>query len=411
MGNSSTSGFDLGERVECADNKHWAINLGSRKDGEKEPVTIMSFNKKQFADKLAPAQRCIQKSKTLKHPFIVAYVESAEYDDSLVLVTEQCKPLDAWLVEHAARAATDAAFSQELVWGFRCVLEALHFLHSNGLVHGYLGLHAVFVTKGGDMKVGALDLAANMTAEDDFAFLRTYAHLLGRPYLAPERADLARGNALKGGGKAAAGSEADIFALAHCIQAAFNKANLEVPPALAKYFSRMMSPDAVKRPTASQLLKVPVFNSDDIKLLVSLGELAGLKPANESLGTLKELSTKVDAIPTTICVHKILPSVARALQMACTDFANRDARELCRTSIQLSLDLLAQLAVRAKVDEDSFASKCLPAVLQLWSMTDRAVRTALLGSLKQLITLTPASAVNKSIFDQMLAGFADSNAK
>lgn len=414
MGNSTSGGFEIGDKIDYNDNKHWALNLGTRKEGDKEIVTIFSFQKKQFQDKLAPAQRCIQKSKTLKHPFIVSFIESAEYEESLVLVTEQCLPLEAWLIENAPRKATDAAFGQELLWGFRCILDALQFLHSNGLTHGYLGLHAIFVTKGGDMKLGALDLVSNLSNEDDFVFLKTYAHFLNKPFLAPERQDLCRsgeGGKTKSTGKTAAGAEADIFALAHCIQTTFNKADVEVPNSLAKYFSRMMITDTTKRPSASQLIKCPIFNSDDIKLLISLGELAGLKPANETLEILSQLSSNVENIPKPICLYKILPSLARALLTASTDFANRDARESCRQSIQLSLNLLSQLSARGKIDEEHFTAKCLPGVLQLWTMTDRAVRTALLGTLKQIMPLIPASAVNKCIFDQLLAGFADSNAK
>ena len=43
-------------------------------------------------------------------------------------------------------------------------------------------------------------------------------------------------------------------------------------------------------------------------------------------------------------------------------------------------------------------------------MTDRAVRTSLLRSLKSLLTVIESTYVSKHIFDPMLAGFADSNA-
>jgi hypothetical protein len=44
-------------------------------------------------------------------------------------------------------------------------------------------------------------------------------------------------------------------------------------------------------------------------------------------------------------------------------------------------------------------------------MTDRTIRTALLSTLKHLADLFPAAMINKSVFDNMLAGFSDSNAK
>ena len=39
------------------------------------------------------------------------------------------------------------------------------------------------------------------------------------------------------------------------------------------------------------------------------------------------------------------------------------------------------------------------------------IKNALLASLKQLAPLIPNAVVNKSIFDQLVAGFSDSNAK
>jgi hypothetical protein len=73
--------------------------------------------------------------------------------------------------------------------------------------------------------------------------------------------------------------------------------------------------------------------------------------------------------------------------------------------------MLSRLAENEKIDEEHYSKQCLPAVLALWTMTDRTIRTALLGSLKNLVALTPADMVNKSMFDPLLAGFADSNAK
>ena len=77
----------------------------------------------------------------------------------------------------------------------------------------------------------------------------------------------------------------------------------------------------------------------------------------------------------------------------------------------MCLNLLATLAQNNKIDEEFYGKQCLGSVLVLWTMTDRTIRTALLGSLKSLVALTPADLVNKSIFDPLLAGFADSNAK
>ena len=144
--------------------------------------------------------------------------------------------------------------------------------------------------------------------------------------------------------------------------------------------------------------------------MLSLDDLA-LKPPNESLEILKNISLKTSGIPKFVCIHKILPSVSRALQIAKNDFSIRDSRESCRQIIQVSLSLLSKLADNNKLDEASFGSKCLTVTIELWSMSDRSIRTALLQSCKNLVPFIPKEIVNKSIFDPMLAGFADSNAK
>ena len=75
------------------------------------------------------------------------------------------------------------------------------------------------------------------------------------------------------------------------------------------------------------------------------------------------------------------------------------------------MSILSRLADHKKIEEEHYCKQCVSSVLSLWTMTDRTIRTALLGSLKSMVVLTPADMVNKSIFDPLLAGFADSNAK
>jgi hypothetical protein len=75
------------------------------------------------------------------------------------------------------------------------------------------------------------------------------------------------------------------------------------------------------------------------------------------------------------------------------------------------MSFLSRMAQTGRLDEAVFNASCVPVIASLWTMTDRTVRTALLNSLKPLSPLIPAPIVNKSIFDQLVAGFSDSNAK
>jgi hypothetical protein len=49
------------------------------------------------------SQKNIQKLRTLRHPFVVTYVDSIELDEASVLVTESCRPLETWLKEYRSR--------------------------------------------------------------------------------------------------------------------------------------------------------------------------------------------------------------------------------------------------------------------------------------------------------------------
>jgi len=80
-------------------------------------------------------------------------------------------------------------------------------------------------------------------------------------------------------------------------------------------------------------------------------------------------------------------------------------------SIQVSVNLLSKLASLSKIDPVVFRASWVPILVQLWGMSDRTVRTVMLQSLKALVPFVPEAIVNKSIFDNVLAGFADSNAK
>lgn len=79
--------------------------------------------------------------------------------------------------------------------------------------------------------------------------------------------------------------------------------------------------------------------------------------------------------------------------------------------MQVSITLLSTMAALGKLDEAIFRRSCVPIIVQLWPMTDRTVRTVLLQSLKNLAELIPGAVVNKAVFDNIVAGFSDSNAK
>ena len=188
MGNSAgglSVAYDIGSEpvpyggADC----HWTMLEGRKKNDSPSnsdsvhnisssavdaEVTIFRFDKRVQKGRLPVGMRSWQKMRTLKHPHVLCFIDGADLDDSIMVVTERCKPLDTWLAERErqldessprGKSKEDVEESktmlvQELMWGFRCVVEALTFLHTVGQYsHGYLSPHALFVTRSGDWRV------------------------------------------------------------------------------------------------------------------------------------------------------------------------------------------------------------------------------------------------------------------
>ncbi|CAN0170105.1 unnamed protein product, partial [Discosporangium mesarthrocarpum] len=56
---------------------------------------------------------------------------------------------------------------EQVAWGLRCLCRALKFLHEDCKVaHCNLSLDSIFVTSGGDWKLGGLDLVSPLDGSD-----------------------------------------------------------------------------------------------------------------------------------------------------------------------------------------------------------------------------------------------------
>lgn len=222
---------------------------------------------------------------------------------------------------------------QEVIWGFRCIILALQFMHVNGcMIHGNLGLHAIFVMPGGDWKLGGLELACNMTLSEDVDYFVKFQHILNKPYASPERQTLKMGATTQNDAVLKAQNPPyyiDVYSLGQCIQTVFNSLDLDMPSNLSKYLTLMVHAEIKKRPSAAKLAQSVVFNSDYIKLLESINDLS-LKSPKEAVEVIGQLEPKIVELSKAMCAYKILPNVCRTLQMAINDFPNRDAREACR---------------------------------------------------------------------------------
>jgi SCY1-like protein 1 len=92
---------------------------------------------------------------------VLGFLESTEVEDSFLMVTEHAVPIGMWL--KTVTGESDAN-DLEVIWGLKCVFEALHFLHSKCFIaHCNINTLSCFYTKNGDWKLGLFDLACKFS--------------------------------------------------------------------------------------------------------------------------------------------------------------------------------------------------------------------------------------------------------
>ena len=90
------------------------------------------------------------------------HLEGVETEKELFIVTETVAPLQDWIKQARASNST-AQYEAALAWGLRCICGALDFLNNDcKLIHGFVCSESIFVTPGGDWKLGRLDLVPSM---------------------------------------------------------------------------------------------------------------------------------------------------------------------------------------------------------------------------------------------------------
>lgn len=359
-------------------------------------MSIFRFVKAGRNDRLPLAQKAVQKLRTIRfddyylsfalilyyvlrifmnrrHPNVLTYMDSLDSDEALLLVTEQCTPLQQWLQEVNSNPATSKQnLVYELTWGNMCflilvsrmltrfvsigfkgILKALDFLHSNcSLIHGNVGPHSIFITQNGDWKLGAFELACNVNNTDEVDYFCNNHNILETSLQPPERVGLRPGDS--GRIDTALKSKVppyylDVFSFGRSVERVFEDTSTDLTGSLSKYVATTVSSDMKKRPQAAKLLQAAVFNSDYIKILENVQEFS-IKGQKEILESIKELDPLLPQMTVPICSHKVLPSVCKALQIAVNDFQNRDAREGCRqVSLVFHVDSLVLLFTNSAV--------------------------------------------------------------
>lgn len=381
--------YEIKEPVVTYDGKSlWKLHNGNKKI-DRSPVSIFAFDPKKNANQLAIFNNCFKRSKIIRHPNVLTFIDGLEIDASSnvgYIVTEEMIPLE--------EALNDAkTYPGSISWGLYSIIKALSFINNNNnLVHGNITMSSVFVNKAGDWKLGGLDLVG--PPNDATAAFRVHKDLVGSQYKSPEY-NKANWSAIEEGPVYAL----DIWSLACLIYEIYNgkltktedlKKVGNIPKEMLPMYQSMLSSNPSARPNPQKLLESNYFNNNYVETCQFLENIT-LKEAYEKEKFFKKLNSSSDEFPAAVCKYKILPHLVNAL-----DFGSAN-----------STVLGPLLKIGKHLSAEEYAAQVTPSVIKWFATNDRALRMNLLQNLDQFIDhLTPAM-VSDQIFPHVATGFTD----
>lgn len=225
---------------------------------------------------LEGAEREAKLLSKLKHPNIVAYIESFRSSDNFLnIVMAYCEGGDLYTKLKELKQKQNSLTETQIVEWFIQITMALQYMHDRSILHRDLKTQNIFLTKNGIVKVGDLGIAKVLESGNDLA-----TTIIGTPYyMSPEIFS-----------HVPYGQKSDIWALGCCafemvtLQHAFNAKDMNSLmlkiirgqlPRMSRQYSEtltnlirsMLSKNPDDRPTAKEILQNSFIKQNIMQLL------------------------------------------------------------------------------------------------------------------------------------------------
>ncbi|RMX66668.1 hypothetical protein DD238_006606 [Peronospora effusa] len=406
-GNVAASGA-AGESVVFEGLSDFVLHSGKSKQDPSHAVSI--FKSRQPAGQLT--QNALRRIKTLRHPNILAYLDGTEVPNNgpVIIVTEHVMPLADFLMTLRMEYGVHSSeFSMCVSWGLRSILMALQFVNVDcKLIHGRLAPQSIFVTKGGDWKLGGFELTAEITSDGPSYMYTAFQQYADTSYKSPEcqRCDW----------KAVATGPPygiDIWAFACLMYYVFNDGHFRssdvssaanIPPTIRTQYRKAIDDKAARRPSPRKMLNCSYFDTAFIKRMNFLENLA-VKESDEKAAFYKELCANLEMLPRCFGVHKILPALKQVVEFGAAPGAKNGLVKLDPSASHM---LPAMVQIGSSLSAEEFKAEVLPIIIKLFSCNDRAVRVQLLQMMEKFAVHFDEKLVNSLVvFDNLCSGFTD----
>ncbi|XP_072166845.1 N-terminal kinase-like protein [Diadema setosum] len=382
--------FEIGEKIEGLEDKTiWSLHQGKKK-ANGQVVSIFILDIKSHSESVVQGAKSAHKRlKTLRHPNVLLYVDGLETENVIYMVTEEVTPLEQYL-------KTKSPTEQTISWGLHQIVKGLSFLHNDcKLKHNNVNLSCVFVSPGGEWKLGVVDYIT--PAEGEGSAIPDKGMRSLEKYNPPEMTD-ARTR------KKTCPWAADMWGLGCLIWEVFNgplprtsslKALGKIPKSLVPNYCELVGANPLSRPNPAKFIescRSPggfLKNSFvDTNLFLEEIQIKDQAEKNEFLGGLSNI---ISDFPEEFCKHRILPLLLQAFE-----FGNAG-----------SAVLTPLLKLGKLLEGDQYQKRIVPIVVKMFSSTDRNTRVKLLQQMDQFVEHLQPAIVNDQIFPHVCHGFND----
>lgn len=420
-------GYTLGEAIPCVDPSPLFTLHRSTKKEDGSPALVLAHlpAKAGGGGGIAPsrgparadlARAALRQLRSVRHPDVLRYVDSVDAPDgTLYIATEAAVPLSHLL------ASENPPPLPALLWGLFTLSRALGFLHSSGKLHGRLSPATVFVTAGGDWRLGGFDAACTASTAATALPSVGIADLQYARYMAPE---MARGDwaGIAAGPVSAVDSWAYGCLIYEVHSRAFTSAEQLrnvgcIPKGLLPAYQKLLASNPAARAPAGEVVTLPALARSPFVTANLFVEDLALKGAVEREAFLAKIPGATEGLPDGFCLHKLLP-LLDATVMAAATAGGGAAGAAAAVGVAPGGTVVSAAAVavvvhlHGRLPAATFSSSVLSPYVVRWvaaPSADRSLRTELLS---QLATFAPALSdadINGGVFAGLVAAFGDAN--
>ncbi|CAK5025986.1 unnamed protein product [Meloidogyne enterolobii] len=303
-----------------------------------------------------------QKLKTLRHPNVLAYLDSLEVEGSFYLITEPCRPLAYYLSE---TKLTSTQLELVVSWGLYQVLNCLKFLHNEAKLSQNNMRNAIFVTSSGDWKLAAFQSSGSLSSPQ--VDLNDLASVVLQIFTKNDSLDISS-------------------------PAALSKIPKRIHPLYKRLCAKLRAVMTVGDILNECRANGGFMKNKFVDTLLFLDEFQ-LREAPEKQSFFVRLNTNLELFPEDIARNKILPKLIHTYE-----YGDAGAH------ILLPMFKLGKL-----LDEDEYQQRIVPCLVKLFSSSDRTTRVKLLEKIDEFSSRLKPQVVNEKIYPNLITGFLDSN--